>query len=243
MSNKIRIFFCICCISVSAHAVNIEPQQIDSLEAQAKYFFDYEQYPDAIQTYLTLLKGGYLQADMLYRIAFMYEQLHQYPESIYYLRKLQWQLGGPHLNAKIEQLMDKGSRERLSAGESWGAYRLWIQHNMTLLISGCIAAAVIALLSLLLPFKKWSLGIGLFAAALTLFIGGVWIEHTYNHPTKAVIMQKSAYYDLPGYAASYRTLPISPGATVSVLQEQDIWCQISMGQFQTWVPKFVINEI
>ena len=49
----------------------------------------------------------------------MHEQEGRFPESIYYLRKLQWEIGGNHLDDKIEQLMDKANRERLSSGESW----------------------------------------------------------------------------------------------------------------------------
>lgn len=215
----------------------------DSLQSYAKHLFDYERYPEAIQVYEALLGQNYFQADMLYRLAFMHEQLQDYPQSIYYLRKLQWEIGGTHLEAKIEQLMDKGSRGRLSAGEAWSSYAIWIHHHEHWLISLMLLGTILAAGSFLLPSRLWRITLGLSLSSLVIGLSTIWLTQQLDLDKKAVVMQKSAYYDLPGYAATYRTLPISPGATVSILEEQDIWCHISMGQFQTWVPKFVIKEI
>lgn len=243
MSNKIRIFFWIFSIGLGATPIVAPATPIDSLQSYARHLFDYERYPEAIQVYEDLFQQGYFQPDMLYRLAFMYEQLQEYPQSIYYLRILQWEIGGAHLEAKIEQLMDKGSRERLSAGEAWSPFELWIHHNENILITLLIISTILAAASLLIPGRIWKMVIGMSLSASVLITAGMWMYQQLEPETKAVVMQKSAYYDLPGYAATYRTLPISPGATVTILQEQDIWCNISMGQFQTWVPKFVVKEI
>ena len=60
---------------------------------------------------------------------------------------------------------------------------------------------------------------------------------------KIEVMLPTYYYDQPTYAAQRRSLPIGPGATVSIEAEQDIWLRVSLEGFESWVPKFVVREL
>lgn len=242
MSNKIFIIFGIIWI-LPTFLFSKPISKQDSLFSQAKEFFDYEKYEEATAIYQGLYNEGIYQEDMLYRLAFMYEQRTNYPESIYYLRKIQWELGGNHLEEKIHQLVDRISLERLSAGEGWSKYRLFIKRNFYFLL-GSLGCLVFFAAIFILP--KWSNLIrtsGAFFAGLAILLGVSLIDHQMLSTPKGVVMRPTAYYELPSYGAPNRALPIPPGATVNILSKNDIWYEISMENFRCWVPQFVIRKI
>ena len=243
MSNKIQIFF-VTYLFVFPFWVKAVPfTMADSLLNRAEQAYEYEDYPNAIHLYEQLAEQGYFHEKMLYRLAFMHEQAGNYPQSIYYLRKLQWEIGGDHLNDKIDQLMDLGSRSRFSSGEHWSAYRLWINHYQWWLVAAMILLGVIAAGLVIVRLGAIIKAFGLVSAGFSVILGILLIHHVWFYAPKAVIMKSSALYELPAYSSSYQNLPVGKGATVTILDEEDIWCFISMDKFRGWVPRFVLREI
>ena len=243
MSNKTGgIFSIIFALSFSTLLANPQTER-DSLLQLAESQFEYEQYPSAIAIYESLYEKGYFQEQMLYRLAYMHEQLGQFPQSIFYLRKLQWEVGGDHINEKVIQLMDKVSRERLSTGEGWTGYRLFLKRNQRLLIFLTGICILLSTVFLFIKKSSWSNSLATGLATLALLIAGLMIEQQIRIQPKAVVMQPTLFYELPAYAATPKSLPIGPGATVTIKAEQDIWCHISMGQFESWVPTSVIRKL
>ena len=69
------------------------------------------------------------------------------------------------------------------------------------------------------------------------------MEHYWRSKPRAVVMQATHFYEQPAFSANKRSLPIGPGATVIIRESQDIWYRVSMGKFESWVPKFVLREL
>lgn len=242
MSNYFVLIFSLFLISFPQSGKTAEINALDSLLSEANTYFLYDRFDQATQIYEELYKQGYYQEEMLYRLAFMKEQAEDFPAGIYYLRKIQWEIGGRNLEEKIQQLMMSGSRERLSPGETWPRYRLYIQHFYTEI---SIAMAVAICLGLLLIFfpSAWTLNFAIFFTCIGLAMGAMLLEQRWTYKAKAVVMDTSRYYEIPSFAAEHHALPIGPGATVQVLEIHDIWAHVQMDQFQAWVPRFVIHEL
>ncbi|MEM6807182.1 MAG: hypothetical protein AAF696_37620 [Bacteroidota bacterium] len=223
-------------------AEGAEIKALDSLLTEADTYFRYDRFEPSIEIYEKLYQEGYFQEEMLYRLAFMHEQAKNYPASIYYLRKLQWEIGGENLEEKIQQLMINASKERLSPGESWSFYRLFVQHHYTKLSILLMALASLALIFVFLP-RIWTLRLAVVFAVLGLGLGIILLDQRWAYAPKAVVISSSRYYELPSFASSHHSFPIGPGATVEILDIQDIWAKVRMEQFEAWVPSFVIRQI
>lgn len=242
MSNYFVFIFSLFLISFPQNGKTAEINALDSLLSEANTYFQYDRFDQAIQIYEELYKEGYYQEEMLYRLAFMKEQVRDFPSSIYYLRKIQWEIGGHNLEEKIQQLMISASRERLSPGESWPTYRLYLQHFYTKISIAMMIAVGLGLLLIFIP-SSWTLNFAIFFACLGLIMGIMLLEQRWTYKPKAVVMNTSRYYEIPSFAAQHHALPIGPGATVQVLEVQDVWAHVQMNQFQAWVPRFIIQEL
>ena len=221
MSNKTGgIFLIIFALSFFSLLANPQTER-DSLLQLADSQFEYERYPAAIAIYESIYEEGYFQEQMLYRLAYMHEQLGQFPQSIFYLRKLQWEIGGEHINEKVNQLMDKVSRERLSTGESWTGYRLFLKRHQKLLM--LLIGICIVLATVFLSTKKysWTNSLATGFATFSVILACLMIDQHLHTKPKAVVMRPTLFYELPAYAATPKSLPIGPGATVSIQAEQD----------------------
>ena len=242
MSNYFTFIFSLFLLSFPFTGKSAEIQALDSLLLEADTYFQYDRFAPATEIYENLYQQGYYQEEMLYRLAFMQEQARNFPASIYYLRKVQWEIGGENLEEKIQQLMISASKERLSAGEGWSNYRLFVQHYYTEISLGLGICLILTLVFIFIP-RTWTLRFAIFFACLGLVFGGVLLEQRWAHDSKAVISNSSRYYESPSFAAKHYALPIGPGATVRILEVQDIWARVRMAQFEAWVPLFAIRQI
>ncbi|MEL6255313.1 MAG: hypothetical protein AAFR87_25110 [Bacteroidota bacterium] len=242
MSNYFTFIFSLFLLSFPLTGNTAEIKALDSLLLEADTYFQYDRFEPATEIYENLYQEGYYQEEMLYRLAFMQEQAGNFPASIFYLRKVQWEIGGKNLEEKIQQLMLNASKERLSAGEGWSDYRLFVQHYYTEISLGLGICLSLTLLFLFIP-RNWTLRFAIFFACLGLIFGGVLLEHSWAHNSKAVISTSSRYYESPSFAAKHYALPIGPGATVKIMEVQDIWARVKMAQFEAWVPLFAIRQI
>lgn len=242
MSNYFTFIFSLFLFSFPLIGKTAEIIALDSLLLEADTYFQYDRFEPATEIYEDLYQQGYYQEEMLYRLAFMQEQAGNFSASIYYLRKVQWEIGGENLEEKIQQLMINASKERLSAGEGWSNYRLFVQHYYTEISLGLGICLILTLLFIFIP-RNWTLRFAIFFACLGLVFGGVLLEQRWAHDPKAVVSSSSRYYESPSFAAKHYALPIGPGATVSILEVQDVWAHVKMSQFEAWIPLFAIRQI
>ncbi|MEZ4829486.1 MAG: tetratricopeptide repeat protein [Bacteroidia bacterium] len=243
MSNNFKRFLLCLAIFLPAPVSAKGAALVDSLLMAASEKYDYENFTDAIPLYEQLLLSGYVREDILYRLAYMYEKKGNYPVAIFYLRTIQWKFGGNRMNEKIGQLVENANRERLSSGEEWTGYRLWVQHHFIFLIW---VLGGLALSGGMIFFRKLPgtlHAIAIISSVAAVVLGLMLTEHIFFAPKRAVLIRPTSFYDEPAYGANYRSLPIGQGATVNLIESQDIWSHISMGQFDTWVPTFVIRQI
>lgn len=225
--------------------LTISAVSVDSLLIQGDYYFDYERYTEAIEVYEGAVAEGAAQDRLWYRLAFLYEQTEQPAQAIYFLRKIQYRYGGERIDAKIEQLMGLANPARFSSGERWSDTRQWLNRYQAWLLILGLAMAGLGWLALSLG--KGRIGQQVLAATfltLALVLTGVQAQYTWfkSYP-QGVLIAPTSLYEAPSYAAPGRQFPIGLGATVQILDRQDIWALIQMGQFRAWVPQQVLREI
>lgn len=213
----------------------------DSLESAADREFLYGNYLSAVQLYGELIESGRSDEITFYRLAYLHEQLKEYPASIYYLRKLYWKTGDPLIRDKISTILEQPDR---SIPEGDPATSLTI---LTLRYKWWIIGGVILLLLAAtgLMFSKWkhrgkgAIWISAIAALIALFLAGNW---QLSSP-RAVIVLPTYFYNSPSYGAERLSLPIAAGSTVILLEEQDIWQEIEANGARAWVPAFVLSAM
>lgn len=217
----------------------------DSLLAQGDYYFDYERYPEAIQSYEKVVALGLKQERLWYRLAFLYEQTEQPAQAIYFLRKIQYTFGGERLDAKIEQLMGQANPSRFSSGERWTDFQQWLyRHRGGLSLMGLMVAVLALVLVYVNQRRKKNNYIGVVLAALALLTSVVQIRQMWISPqTHGVVVSPTSLYEAPSYAATGRQFPIGLGATVEILQRTDIWVEVRMEQFSAWIPAQTLREV
>lgn len=203
--------------------------------AAADEAFAYAQYPQALEGYTALYQAGLWQEQMLYRLAWLHEQAGSYPAAIYYLRQVQWAYGGERIEEKVADLMAQ-QPARLPVGSGWTAYRQALHHQRDRWYGLMLASTLLAAGLWIGWRQRWGFWAGLLPALLALGAGGMLVEQAWRLPRKAVILEPSACYEAPGFAAPYRHLPLGPGATVTLEAVTDIWCRVTLPPFEGWVP-------
>ncbi|RMG67125.1 MAG: hypothetical protein D6722_13780 [Bacteroidetes bacterium] len=214
----------------------------EGLLRQADEAFAYAQYSEALRGYEALYAQGVVTEEMLYRLAWLHEQAGEVPLAIFYLRAVQVRYGGDRIEAKIGALMAQ-SQARAPTGGAWSGYRQAIYRQQNLL-HGLLLVSTLLTIGLWLgvrqPIGGW---LGLAGALLALGTGGILLEQHWNRPTQAVVIQPTACYEAPGFAAPYQHLPLAPGATVTITDQQDIWSQVRWATFSGWVPNHSLRPL
>lgn len=214
----------------------------DSLLVLAERSWAVEDFAAAANFYTELYELGYQSEQSLYRLAYAHEQLGQVPQTIFYLRRLQWEFGGDNIEAKIQALLSEGQSFTTEDAPSYEWVQWTYQRRWPILI-GLGIVAVLALLLGLLFRQAVIRGIGLTMATLALTTGlTVGLLWTVLPPTGVMLMH-TKLYTAPSYGANHEPMTLPPGTTVQLLQKQDIWQQIRARGTTAWVPTFMIEPI
>jgi len=131
MSNIQKAFLPLLFFSLLSTQAIASPQisRADSITKRAEYLFRFEKYKEGISAYETLYQEGYFTEKSLYRLAFMHEQEGNFASSIYYLRKIQWEYGGPNIESKIAQLLRQYRQGQQPLGNMWTSTQRFIYHH------------------------------------------------------------------------------------------------------------------
>ncbi len=242
MSIGLRVFFLLA-LPFPLFAQSLTQVDADSLFQQAAYHFTYQKYPESLALYQALLADGVMEEDMLYRMAYMHEQLGDYAQAIYFLRLIQYYFGGENLEQKIALNLEEITQERRVRGEVWTETQLFFQRNQLYLM---IALGILALGTLaftLLDQTPYIKTLRITLAAMTLTAGVVWLGIDQSSRDRCVIVQATDFYRLPGYGAEVKALPWGPGTTLKLLDQREIWCKVGVDRFEAWIPQMVIRRI
>lgn len=208
--------------------------------------FEEGRYTEAMEDYEQVYAQGQYSEAMLYRLAYMHENLRNYPEGIYYLKKAAQEYGDKGTDAKIRQLMQRQGSTRFFTGDNWnqylGFFRSW---GWAFYLAFGLALAALSA-HYLLPNKRRPSWRQLSAvAAWTVFLaaGALLFHRNFMAPKRAVLMEETAFYEEPGFASAYRMGAFSLGETVDIEGTSDIWLQVSAGGREWWVPKWVVREL
>jgi len=245
MSNIQKAFLPLLFFSLLSTQAIASPQisRADSITKRAEYLFRFEKYKEGISAYETLYQEGYFTEKSLYRLAFMHEQEGNFASSIYYLRKIQWEYGGPNIESKIAQLLRQYRQGQQPLGNMWTSTQRFIYHHQgNISIGILITTLLIAIFVVAIPHRL-ARALGIMAStALLLFCLLVIANHSFV-PTKGVLIQETSFYRSPGYASEIINLPLGPGTMVDIKEEQDIWTKIQTTRFEAWVPTFILKKI
>lgn len=218
----------------------------DDRLAAANALFEEDDFTAAQDQYRALFEEGFYSEEMLYRMAFIYEKLENYPEAIYFLRKAAKEYGPKDTEEKVRGLLRSQRVTRMFSGGAWDQYFSFYRSWGWIVWTGFGLSALLLLGLILLPKERsfkgrtgatWSLA--LLAVVFTALV----FHRTFLVPERAVIISETSYYSLPSYGAERTADALSPGETVFIEKNRDIWCRISAGRRSYWVPKMALREL
>lgn len=208
--------------------------------------FDAGQFTQAMTLYENVYASGNFSESMLYRLAFMHENLRNYPQAIYYLKKAAQEYGERDSEPKIRQLMQRQGSTRFFSGDTWNGY-LTLFRTWAWLIYSVFGVSILGIAAHhLLPNRKRTTSrtlVGVSAWSLMAITAFILFHRSFMVPERAVILETTAFYDAPGFSADHRLNEFSLGETVDIDGQRDIWLQVSAGGKQYWVPNWVVRTL
>jgi tetratricopeptide (TPR) repeat protein len=250
MAKKITVIFLgLCCVFFTSGSRLMAEGGGASYETtllSGDKAFESGQFTEAMRAYETLFSEGKFSEKMLYRMAFIHENLREYPEAIYYLKKAAQEFGEKNSDAKVRQLMQRQGSTHFFAGDSWNGYLSFFRKwgFVAYIVLGLSIAGLAA--HYFLPRKKmpaWrQLGVvGCYALFVLMTL--VLVHRNFFVPSRAVLMERTAFYEAPAFSSNYRTQAFSLGETFDITDRQDIWIEVSAGGRSCWVPNWVVKAL
>ena len=244
--KKLYAFFGIISALFIFPASKILAADQESIVSQADALFGKQQFTESLNLYESLYSEGKYSEAMLYRMAYMQEQLKNYPMAIYFLKKASKEFGNPAIDAKVKQLMQLQGSERFFPSSTWDTYLKFFR-QWGWLFWGLFALSIAAIVAdLFLKAGKglvWRKGLVSGAWTLGILLGAVLAHRSFFVPQLAVVTQNTAFYDFPGFAGNAVPKAFSLGETVSILDHEDIWVLVAAGDKEYWVPERVIKQL
>ena len=208
--------------------------------------FKDEQFTDARDAYENVYAEGVYTETMLYRLAFIHENLGNFPKAIYYLKKIRQEFGGQNLDEKIVQLFRKNGTSRYMARDFWNSYLLFFNHwgwlvwGIMILSVGWLSYYYFSGKQILPSFHKH---ITLGTAVAFGFSFLLLLHYLFFVPERGVIIHPTSFYNFPSFGADSQLFALSPGETIEILGEEDIWIEVEAGKNKYWVPRNVILSL
>lgn len=217
-------------------------QEGDSLNSRANLDFLYGNFSSAVQSYSRLIEDGNLDEVNFYRLAYLHEQLKEYPESIFYLRKLYWKSENPLLRDKISSLLEQESRS-IPEGDPANSWTIYTLHHKWWIMGAILSLLGLAFVGLFIRKWRGRTVFSLVASGISVLMAAVLLLSWQLSPPRAVIVLPTYFYETPSYGATQLSLPLSAGSTVILRDSQDIWQQIEANGVRAWVPAFSVAPL
>ncbi|MFM2374959.1 MAG: hypothetical protein RLZZ165_55 [Bacteroidota bacterium] len=208
--------------------------------------FEEGKFTQAMKIYEELYVQGIFSEKMLYRLAYMHENLRAYPQAIYYLKKAAQEFGDRDTDPKIRQLMQRQGSTHFFTGDTWNGYLSFFRSWGWLFFTAFGISIAGLWAHYLLPTKGmqgWRQMVAVGAWAVFLSVGTVLFHRSFLVPRRGVLMENTAFYAEPGFSATYRLAAFSLGETLDIEDHHDIWLQVAAGGREWWVPNWVVREL
>ncbi|HEX2901540.1 MAG TPA: hypothetical protein VHS96_17645 [Bacteroidia bacterium] len=250
MQQKLSTFFLLLVLLIGPNAAQIKAEASDAsaattLESGDKAF-EAGQFTQAMKMYEEVYSQGKFSEKMLYRLAFMHENLRAYPQAIYYLKKAAQEFGEKDTDGKIRQLMQRQGSTRFFTGDSWNEYLSFFRSWgwIVFAVFGiCIAGLGVHYLLPNKNMRAWRQLTVVSAWALLFLSSAVIFHRSFLVPQRAVLMENTAFYAEPGFSSKHRIDAFSLGETLDIDARSDVWLQVSAAGRQWWVPNWVVREL
>lgn len=246
MSNKTLPFLILLFIIPVLSGLRAAPEEFEKAIQTGDQLFDEGRYSEALEEYAFVYSAGYHSRIMLYRMAYIHDNAREYPEAIYYLKKLNQEYGGKNVNEKIIQLFQKNGSYSYRTEDFWSAllrfYNKWSWLLVGIGLMGVAAVLAWWFLKDKLPVllqKTLLIGGLVLSLSVTIFFG----IRSFAVPERAVILADTSFYAFPSFGAESEEDIFNRGETVRVKESADIWIRIQAGKDQFWVPEYVIRRL
>jgi hypothetical protein len=250
MQHQLKTFFLVSLLFLGVSAPKLKAQDAatavaSSLESGDKAF-EAGQFTQAMKIYEEVYGEGKFSEKMLYRLAFMHENLRGYPQAIYYLKKAAQEFGDKGSEGKIRQLMQRQGSTRFFTGDGLNDY-LSFYRSWSWLFYGVFGLCILGLgVHYWMPSKNiqaWRQLAVVGVWAIFFLVGAVIFHRSFLIPKRAVLMENTAFYTEPGFSANHRLNAFSLGETLDIDDRKDVWLQVSAAGRQWWVPKWTVKEL
>lgn len=237
--KKIALFLSLLIISLIQGKIFADPLADCHAADQA---YGRNAWPEAISGYERTLHGGYLNGQMLYRMAFCYEKTGNLPMSVFCLRKAQQLYGEPLTSLKVQQLIEQMHGITRIPPPQPPVFRIGLRRAYPFLLG----AMVLLLLAMGWVLRKRFRHFPILmsgGAVVVCAIGGLLLWYDLGKPHQAVVVQATPCYESPSYVLLKKQDPPLTGAVIEIESSQDIWLSTGKGRFQYWIPQKSVREL
>ncbi len=242
MSNRHLLFFLASILTAGSPSFCSLASPQDSLFDQANKDFLYENFQSAVRNYSMLVEQGKDDEQLFYRLAFLHEQLQQYPEAVFYLRKLNWHTKDPLIDEKLVSLLERPDRS-IAAGDPPSPWTLHLVRHVWWWVGGIAAIFLLAIGILLLRSWQYNTHLSLALGSAGLLAALLFLLTLQLYIPRGVIVVPTYFYESPSYGAGRVSWPLQAGSVVRLLEEKDIWQKVSANDQEAWVPAFVLAPL
>lgn len=211
-------------------------------KARADAAYARSSYSEALVGYENALQGGYQTGQMLYRMAFCYEQQGNLPMSVYCLRRAQHLYGEPLTTLKVQQLIEQMHGITRLPPPQPPLFRIGVRKAYPLLLLACGLLVIVAAWLVRRQARYAPLIVSGIAATIWA-MGAVLLWHDWGKQRQAVVVQPTPCYESPSFVLLKKQDAPLTGAVIDVLETHDIWISTGIGRFQYWVPKKSVREL
>lgn len=245
MSKK-NIFYPFCLLAAAWLILFAPALAQPEIVSEAESFLAKKDYSAALQAFEKSFEAGYYTEKSLYQLAELHEKAGNYAMAVFYLRKVNQTFGGKLVEDKIRYLVQLAGGKSLYSSSGWDSFlRMIKRYNLAIWVIFLLLLTAILLFIFRPTLIKDSIArvatpavIGLFVLASTLLFVRLFLI-----PDQAVLVVNTPSFDVPGYSARPNATAISPGETVDIVEESDIWVLVEAGPQRGWVPAFTLKRL
>lgn len=246
--NKIFTAFLILFFGMLSTSVFSEVSDPEGTLKNADQLYESDKFTEAVELYTDLYQEGFYSEKMLYRLSFIHEKLDNYPEAVYYLRKINQEYGDDEersIDQKVRGIIRANGGKRVFTNNEWN-FRLFFR-NWGFIIYIFFGISIGWLVfNYIRKWKKQNNGrliATVFSWLFFLTAGSLLFWRSFMVSTQAVIVDPTSFYKAPSYAAERLEGVLSLGELVTIDSREDIWCEVSAGGTAYWIPRMAIREL
>jgi hypothetical protein len=208
----------------------------------ADRFFDHQCFEDARISYEVLHSQGNYSPQILLRLAYIYERQEKYAESIYFLRKLQYQFGMSELDERVRRIIEENGQSSITV-VSYDSMSAIVLRNKALISILCLMSSFLGFFLCYQSSNTLKTYLGVLCILLSMLGALSVLMFRLKGGQQAVIVKGTAFYEQASYASAHQTGLYAPGSMVEILSEVGGWSQVSIHRNVYWIPNYVLRKM